>query len=443
MPIMLKARSYRLLLRAEKMLARVTQWHAEHHRTRLESYFHDTTLTDGDTAGRSLVLYANTIGEYNAVSSFTSAYFDHWPNDKLVVLVSSRRYFDAIARSRPNVNVGVLNWRSTRLHDAFLQRTNPRFLVISEAPCLNGFLPPYPLGLLASCLVHDLPVYVVNACRYERTPLSRLQKMEDICFGDLHQKAIAQWFAPSESMAAQLVDISVPRQHITVVGNLKFDSAQSRKCTNDTIARKKNIHAFRQSRDGPIFVAGNVSEMDEQLIVFSAWQEIRSKYPLSRLIIAPRYLQYERAMSDLSHFLQKEGVKYGLWSKGAKANEGVDALILDTYGELFDFYGIASLCYAGRNHGVLESLGQGRPTLVCTQWNESSGNFEIYRRLVEAGALVQVQDPAELGRVGLRVLDDKTFRQTCIACAQSVINAEKGAGVRTLKFIQTDCRVKP
>lgn len=436
---MLIDRLYWLALRAEAVVARLTGWRAEHHRAELKSYFHNDRFEQTPTNQHSLVVFAGTIGELNAISSFVSVYFEHWPKDRLIVLMGSNQYFEAVTRSHPDALVGELSWRSPRLHRIFRQRTQPRCLIIGEGPCLDRRFPVrFEMALLIACRDGGVPAYVVNACAYEPVVVSRPDRLEHRFFGALHTKAIRRWFAPSEVVAAQLADMGVPRNRLSVVGNLKFEGAQVPVQSGRGPARYAQIDEFAGFRLGPIFVGGNVNAIDEQTDVFNAWQELRGKYPSARLVVAPRYLQYDNVISDFTDLVQANGVRFALWSSGLEAAKDCDVLIVDTYGELFQFYGIATICYAGRNHGVLESLGQGKPTMVSANWLTSSGGYEIYRRLVDARALIQVPDLTELGRVAIRLVEEESYRLGYIARAQAVIVDEGGAGKRTLEAIRED-----
>lgn len=436
---MLIDRLYWLALRAEAQFARLTGWRAEHHQAELKSYFHNDRFTPTPPNRHSLIVYAGTIGELNAITSFISAYLEHWPNDRLIVLMGSGQYLDAVSRSRPEAIVGKLSWRSPRLHKTFLQQTKPRCLIIGEGPCLDRRFPvPFEMGLLVVCRARKVPTYVVNACAYEPSVVSRIGRLEHKFFGALHTKAICRWFAPSEAMAAQLADMGVPKNRISIVGNLKFDGMQTQAQPDSGTDRSEQIDKFAGFRSGPIFVGGNVNAIDEQTDVFNAWQELCGKYPSARLVIAPRYLQYDNVISDFTDLLQANGVRFALWSAGPEAAKDADLVIVDTYGDLFDFYRVATICYAGRNHGVLESLSQGKPTMVSANWLASSGGYEIYRRLVGADALIQVPDLTELGRVAIRLIDDDMFRDGYTTRARSIIDMERGAGKRTLEIIGDD-----
>ena len=440
---MLQARLHRFLLWVETALAGLTRWRRDHHQGVLERYFCDGSLSSAEHGQRALVVYAGTIGEFHAVASFITAYFERWPDDRLIVLMGRERYLQTVVESRKGSSAGLLNWRTPRLDDRFLHWARPRFLVLAEGPCLDGYFPiPFQLGLLSACLLRNLPVFVINACSYRKNISSPIDKVEHACFGSLHGKAVAQWYAPSEAMAERLAADGVPREKISVTGNMKFDAFRSSRTDATKPNREQRIADFAAYRTAPLMVGGNVNAIDEQEDLFRAWKQVRDHYPATRLVIAPRYLQFENVISDFRALLTAEGIRHGLWSAGAEANRESDVLIVDTYGDLSHFYGVADLCYAGRNHGVLEPLHRGKATMVSTNWLDSSGGFEVYRRLVEAGGLVAVSDQTDLGAVAKRLLEDDAFRKATIERANAVIAKEDGAGERTLQQLESWLKLK-
>jgi 3-deoxy-D-manno-octulosonic-acid transferase len=56
-------------------------------------------------------------------------------------------------------------------------------------------------------------------------------------------------------------------------------------------------------------------------------------------------------------------------------------LILDTIGELRDFYAASTVCYVGVNHNILEPLAFGKPVTVSPGWEATFPSYPVYELL--------------------------------------------------------------
>src|SRR5690606_24523984 len=84
-------------------------------------------------------------------------------------------------------------------------------------------------------------------------------------------------------------------------------------------------------------IAGSTRPGEEALLL-QAFRSLRRARPDARLVLAPRHP--ERA-EEVAALLKRERVKFVRHSQGASAADA-DALLLDTLGELKDFYAIAT-----------------------------------------------------------------------------------------------------
>ncbi len=145
--------------------------------------------------------------------------------------------------------------------------------------------------------------------------------------------------------------------------------------------------------DAPILVVGNTVAGEEELLL-EAWTKARRRFPDLRLILAPRQPRRFEAVADLL-------TGCGLAFRRASASwpdegtwKGLDALLLDTLGELPAAYAegtvalVAGGWAASGGHNPLEPVRAGLPTLIGPGFS----NFEdLVAPLVAAGR-VEVVD---------------------------------------------------
>lgn len=192
---------------------------------------------------------------------------------------------------------------------------------------------------------------------------------------------------------------------VTLGGNLKAD-----------LPAPAQLHTgwggLRRAWAGhPIVVVGNTVEGEEDLAL-DAWAAARAHHPDLRLILAPRQ---PRRFDTVAELFQARGLAFRRASEPwpeAAAWAGVDALLLDTLGELPAAYaeGTVALVAGGwtapGGHNPLEPVRAGLPTLVGPGWENfqdlvpplvAAGRVEV----VEAAALAE-RLAAALGAAPLR-----------------------------------------
>ena len=151
----------------------------------------------------------------------------------------------------------------------------------------------------------------------------------------------------------------------------------------------------------PVLVAGNTLEGEEDLVV-AAWRELRERWPALRLILAPRQ---PRRFQEVAGRFRELGLRFrrasAEWPEGPEAWASVDALLLDTLGELPSAYreGTVALVAGGwtwhGGHNPLEPVRWGVPTLIGPGYR----NFEdLVHPLQQAGLVAMVEREALAGR---------------------------------------------
>jgi 3-deoxy-D-manno-octulosonic-acid transferase len=224
--------------------------------------------------------------------------------------------------------------------------------------------------------------------------------------------------------------LGVVRERIRCTGSIKFDP---RHVTVDLASAESVLRQCKIDNQRPILLAGSTHPGEEE-ILGKIFIELRKQFPDLSLIIAPRHA--ERA-NEIRRMLQQLGLNVALRSESA-GNAVPDCLILDSTGELQNWYAIATVVFVGKSlaaHGgqnPVEAIAAGKPVL----FGEHMENFAaLARELVERHGAVQVQSANELKEKFVDLLRDRELRKNLVENARGVLEKHRGATASTAKLI--------
>ncbi len=156
----------------------------------------------------------------------------------------------------------------------------------------------------------------------------------------------------------------------------------------------------------PVLVAGSTRKGEEHSVL-RAFERIRQARPDALLIIAPRHVERTAAVASQ---VRARGLDCQLKTQLERGRpRSAPVVILNTFGELFHFYSVASLVFCG---GSLVPLG-GQNPLEPAAWlkpvlfGPHMENFLDAKRALEAaGGGFQIRNGAELAERALWLLAD-------------------------------------
>ncbi|MCX7822375.1 MAG: hypothetical protein N2260_02885 [Syntrophobacterales bacterium] len=187
----------------------------------------------------------------------------------------------------------------------------------------------------------------------------------------------------------------VPPSKIFFMGNIKWDAVREKAISVEE--RKRIMENLGINDDEvPIWIAGSVHRHEEETIL-KAHQEITKAFPKAVLILAPR-----RVPEDVGYFVKtfgEGGFTVCRRSLGDKITSPKTVYIVDTVGELMNFYGIAKAAFVGGSlvpmggHNLLEPAIYRIP--VC--WGPFVFNFsDIARSLKNLNSGIEVHNHEDI-----------------------------------------------
>lgn len=236
----------------------------------------------------------------------------------------------------------------------------------------------------------------------------------------------------------RFASLGVPSDRLTLVGNVKFD-----RILPDDIYERGVLLRACYAAGRAVWVAGSTHPLEEP-IVLEAHRRLQAVQPHALLILAPRHpARFEAAAAAIA----AHGFRYVRRSSvgedtGLRSDLGLDGshdvLLLDTLGELLDFYAAADVAFVGGSlvpvggHNLLEPAALGLPVIAGP---EQFNSPDIARALSQQGALITVHDAAGLADALVSLLGDADRRGRKGDAARLAIDAHRGALAKVLRLV--------
>ncbi len=230
----------------------------------------------------------------------------------------------------------------------------------------------------------------------------------------------------SSRYAERIVDLGADPARVHVIGSLKFDAVVPGR-------GKVSEAAGLIPTDRPVLVVGS-SLAPEEDIVLEVFEALRAAHPDLFLVLAPRHPDRFEEVAELASLRGLKGVKRTTLSQPPV---GYDVMVLDTIGELASIYSRADIVFVGGSlapwggHNLVEPAVVGRPIV----FGPNMSNFrEMARMFLEAEAAIQVRGREALKDTLEQLLNDPTLRSSLGKKAQQLVDANRGAGRRTVEI---------
>ena len=218
---------------------------------------------------------------------------------------------------------------------------------------------------------------------------------------------------------------------IHVVGNIKYD------VFNQSILSSAARRFIETAIDAtqPILLGGSTHRGEEKILadVFCA---LRSEFPNLFLVLAPRHVE---RVKEVESELRQRNLRAIRRSAAEKPAQLPDCLLIDTTGELPDWYNIAMIVFIGKSltaHGgqnPVEAISARKPVIFGPHMENFAG---LANQLIAEGGALCVQNSQELMEQSRRLLRNSAEREELATNALRVIQPHREAAVRTATLIE-------
>lgn len=380
---------------------------------------------DGES---SIWIHAVSVGETLAARTLIDGLRERYP-DLRIFLSTTTVTGHHLARSRVQGVDGVFfcPFDIPFVVNRTLRIVRPRLFIMVETEL-------WP-NLLRACARAGVKTVLVNGRISARSyPRYRLVRgfFRDVL------SSVDRFCMQGAESARRIIDIGAPASRVLVTGNVKFDALDLPSPTDRGVGRV--LRYFRVPSERQVLIAASTLKGEERPVL-TAFAAVRRQYPDALMIMAPR--RPER-FHEAAALARAEGFRVVMRSALAIDSEPTaDVVILDSIGELAHLLQIATVVFVGGSlvdqggHNILEPAVHGRPVVFGPHMD----NFaEIADEFTRNQAAVQVTDPADLPGVLVRLFADPVERARLGAAARALVDANRGAGARTLDAI---ARVMP
>ena len=378
-------------------------------------------------AGGGIWVHAVSVGEVQAAAILIAALREREPALEITLTAATP---SGCARGRvllPGLDVRYAPYDLPGSVRRCFARLRPRLLMIMETEL-------WP-NLLDQAHRAGVPTLIASARISARS--ARVYQ----CLPGLMHAALAAnvWVgAQSEADAERFRAIGVAPQRLALVGNIKFD----RILPDDIYERGAALRALVAGQR-PIWVAGS-THPGEESIVLRAHRQLLERAPRALLILAPRHApRFDAAAAAIAEHGFRCLRRSRMASYNAAPGEAdtpFEVLLLDTLGELLEFYAGADLAFVGGSlvavggHNLLEPAALGLPVIAGPHQFNSP---DVARVLAQRGALITVHDAQELSQAVSRLLADADLRARLGDAARAAIDSHRGALARLLRVIDS------
>jgi 3-deoxy-D-manno-octulosonic-acid transferase len=320
-------------------------------------------------------------------------------------------------------------WDTRRIVRRTLDLLRPERLILIE-----GEIWP---NLLTECHQRRIPVVLANARLSPRSArrFARFQSWTSPFFN------LLEWIAvPDAEDIPRWQSIGVEPGKLRLTGSIKFDQAAPMRAPLTERLRTLLGHAGIPD-DSPLLVAGS-THAGEEMLIARLLPEWRKTQPGLHVVLVPRHVERTESileeLAPLGLSIQRRSRLLAETPPPSHHASPPDILLVDTTGELRDWYTLATLIFVGKSltggggQNPVEAALAGKPVL----FGPLMENFETaVAQLLAAEGAQQVADASALQAAVESLLRDPAGCERMSRNAQRAMEGHQGASARTAQLV--------
>ena len=333
----------------------------------------------------SLWFHCASVGEVNTVLPLIKNI--HKKDNQLKFLITTNTITGAQIVSQQNFDYlfhSYLPFDWVNSINRFLSKTRPTSVYIMETEI-------WP-NLFSCCSNINKPVSLINARLSKKTTAANKWIKSLLKHSLSKTKAI---YTRSEEDKRAYLELGAPEQIVSTAGNLKLTTM-----LNNT----SHKHSSLVDREYVLFAS---THKGEESLLYKTWKALHRN---ELLIIAPRHPQ--RSTSIIKQ-LNIENI--AIRSKGDAITEKTEVYLLDTVGELKNYFSDAKLVVMGGSfvpiggHNILEPASLHSAIITGPYMTNFKEELEL---MLAYNAIIQTTSVEELKQQIKKTLEDKHYRDT-------------------------------
>ncbi len=376
---------------------------------------------------KSIWVHAVSVGEVNAAIPLIRALMQKYQDHSFVITTITPTGSDRVQQIFGNQVFHVyLPYDLPGAVKRFLRKTKPDLAVIMETEI-------WP-NLFRFCKKKNIPIVVANA-RLSEVSMKGYRWVESLAAKAFNDTAYVA--AQTVTDAKRMIQLGCYPEKIFVVGSLKFDII-----IDDHIIEKGEKIREHYQNSRLVWIAASTHQ-DDEIEVLDAYAVLKQRHPKLMLVIVPRHP--ERFQST-TQACKNKGFNTQLRSKIGLCDIEGDVFVVDTMGEMLEFYASSDIAFVGGSianiggHNVLEAAVFSLPVLV----GPNTHNFtEITQLLNDCGGSQTVHDANDIIRSMEYLIENQEARIAMGKAARNLVDQNRGAVILTMNLIESAMGQKP
>ncbi len=305
----------------------------------------------------------------------------------------------------------------------FLKRLHPRCVVLLETELWPNFL--------RECRRREIPVLLANG-RLSIRSLRRYSVVRSLIRRMIQNVTLLAVQTGEDS--ERFVALGAAEEKVRITGSLKFDFPALAVDSESAVIRCAQ-NALRLEADSLVIVVGSTMRGEEPPIL-DAFVRVHNHLPQVRLILAPRHPE---RFTEVGEMLAQSGITFRRRSELSRSPDAaVEAVLLDTIGELRRVYSLASVAVIGGSflthfggHNPLEPAALGKAII----FGPHMSNFEEIAGLFIREHAARRCTLQNLAETLLELLRDPDARRLLGDRAAATVRRNQGAIQNTVALI--------
>ena len=370
-------------------------------------------------------IHAVSVGEFNLAATLIEKLKPLCPDYQFVVSVTTLTGYEVASKKLTDDDVLIFFPTEFRpVMNRIINLVNPKIAVIVETEIWPNFV--YGLSK------RGIPLVLANG-RISEKSFSRYKLVKSFIKNVLQN--FTHFNMQTDHDAERITGIGADKNKVSVIGNIKFDSA---KIIEKPTADIEFLNELSLKQATPVFLAAALEKTGrEDPIAINVFEKLREKYPDAAMIIVPRHP--ERG-TDIAKLVSSRGFIPRQRSKGEKFdNTKTQIFILDTVGELARLYTLAKIVYVGKSllkpgggQNMIEPVGLGLPVI----YGKYTGNFRgIADVLASHGGAKIVTDETDLTKTVIELWNNTEITTQMVINGQNYIRSQQGATQKNINTI--------
>ena len=242
--------------------------------------------------------------------------------------------------------------------------------------------------------------------------------------------------AQSDGSAQRFQRLGVPAHKVQTAGNTNIDRALSQAEEPMPPHPMASLLAARR-----VLVAGSTHDGEEALLL-SVYQCLRAQHPGLCLVLAPRHLERVETVARQVQACHLSAIRRSRYSDESASGSRPDVIILDTLGELVDFYKLCTVAFVGGSlvpiggHNILEPVMFAKPLLFGPHMHHFPELADLLRN---ADGAIQVNNEIDLYTQMAHLLANPAEAAAMGQRALQALGSNRGALQRTCGAVE--CRI--